>query len=71
MSAQVLKQEFARGGPIQRLLQYTQALMTQMARPAVCNRRHFIVLQLCRWLFLGIDRLPSNEPRMTRAFSRF
>jgi CRP-like cAMP-binding protein len=67
LSSQVLKQEFARGGPIQRLLlRYTQALITQMAQTAVCNRHHTIEQQLCRWLLLSIDRLPSNELRMTQ-----
>ncbi|MGO4304279.1 Crp/Fnr family transcriptional regulator [Cupriavidus sp. RAF12] len=67
LSARVLKQEFTRGGPIQRLLlRYTQALITQMAQTAVCNRHHSIVQQFCRWLLLSIDRLPSNELKMTQ-----
>lgn len=67
LSAKVLKQEFTRGGPIQHLLlRYTQALITQMAQTAVCNRHHTIEQQLCRWLLLSIDRLPSNELTMTQ-----
>jgi CRP-like cAMP-binding protein len=67
LSAKVLKEEFARGGPIQHLLlRYTQALITQMAQTAVCNRHHTIEQQLCRWLLLSIDRLPSNELTMTQ-----
>ncbi|MBB1631554.1 Crp/Fnr family transcriptional regulator [Cupriavidus sp. UME77] len=67
LSAKVLKQEFTRGGPIQHLLlRYTQALITQMAQTAVCNRHHSIEQQLCRWLLLSIDRLPSNELTMTQ-----
>src|ERR1700737_2350294 len=62
-----LKEEFSRGGPVQRqLLRYTQALITQMAQTAVCNRHHSIDQQLCRWLLLSIDRLSSNELKMTQ-----
>ena len=67
LSARVLKDEFSRGGPVQRLLlRYTQALITQMAQTAVCNRHHSIDQQLCRWLLLSIDRLSSNELKMTQ-----
>jgi CRP-like cAMP-binding protein len=67
LNARMLKDEFNRGGPMQRLLlRYTQALITQMAQTAVCNRHHSIDQQLCRWLLLSIDRLPSNELRMTQ-----
>ncbi|WP_420992444.1 Crp/Fnr family transcriptional regulator [Cupriavidus sp. 30B13] len=67
LNAKLLKQEFARGGPVQRLLlRYTQALITQMAQTAVCNRHHSIEQQLCRWLLLSIDRLPTNELTMTQ-----
>ncbi|MDL5429005.1 hypothetical protein QSH93_25705, partial [Escherichia coli] len=60
-------EEFHRAGPTQRvLLRYTQALITQMAQTAVCNRHHSIDKQLCRWLLLSIDRLPSNEFTMTQ-----
>jgi DNA-binding transcriptional regulator YhcF (GntR family) len=48
------------------LLRYTQALMTQMAQTAVCNRHHSIDQQLCRWLLLSLDRLPSNRLTMTQ-----
>ena len=62
-----LKQEFDRAGLFQRvLLRYTQALMTQMAQTAVCNRHHSVEQQLCRWLLLTLDRLPSNELVMTQ-----
>lgn len=67
LSARILKQEFIRAGAMQRLLlRYTQALITQMAQTAVCNRHHSIDQQLCRWLLLSLDRLPSNELRMTQ-----
>jgi CRP-like cAMP-binding protein len=67
LGARVLKEEFSRGGPMQRLLlRYTQALITQMAQTAVCNRHHSIDQQLCRWLLLSIDRLSSNELKMTQ-----
>ncbi len=49
------------------LLQYTQALMTQMAQTAVCNRHHSVDQQLCRWLLLSLDRLEANELTMTQA----
>jgi CRP-like cAMP-binding protein len=65
--ARVLKQEFDRGGALQHmLLRYTQALITQMAQTAVCNRHHSVDQQLCRWLLLSLDRLPSNELAMTQ-----
>ena len=67
LKASVLKREFERGGPLQNLLlRYTQALITQMAQTAVCNRHHAVEQQLCRWLLLSLDRLPSNELRMTQ-----
>lgn len=63
----VLKQEFEKGGALQRLLlRYTQALMTQMAQATVCNRHHSVEQQLCRWLLLTLDRLPDNDLVMTQ-----
>jgi len=63
----LLKAEFGRGGPMQHLLlRYTQALLTQMCQTAACNRHHSIEQQLCRWLLLTLDRLPSNELVMTQ-----
>jgi CRP-like cAMP-binding protein len=62
-----LKDEFNRHGPTQLLLlRYTQALLTQMAQTAVCNRHHSVDQQLCRWLLLSLDRLPSNRLIMTQ-----
>lgn len=67
LKAQLLKDEFNRGGPVQRLmLRYTQALITQMAQTAVCNRHHTVEQQLCRWLLLSLDRLASDELSMTQ-----
>src|SRR5512134_1335391 len=67
LSGQRLKGEFARAGPVQHLLlRYTQALLTQMAQTAVCNRHHSVDQQLCRWLLLSLDRLPSNKLTMTQ-----
>ncbi|MBU9172570.1 MULTISPECIES: Crp/Fnr family transcriptional regulator [Burkholderia] len=67
LEASILKAEFRRGNPMQRLLlRYTQALITQMAQTAVCNRHHSIDQQLCRWLLLSLDRLPSNRLKMTQ-----
>jgi CRP-like cAMP-binding protein len=48
------------------LLKYTQALITQMSQTAVCNRHHTVHQQLCRWLLMSLDRLPSNELTMTQ-----
>ena len=63
----LLKQEFDRGGLMQRLLlRYTQALMTQMAQTAACNRHHSVEQQLVRWLLLTLDRVPSRELVMTQ-----
>ena len=62
-----MKQEFNRAGEMQHLLlRYTQALLTQMAQTAVCNRHHTVDQQLCRCLLLSLDRLPSNELTMTQ-----
>jgi hypothetical protein len=62
----VIRREFDRGGALQLLLlRYTQALITQMAQTAVCNRHHSLEQQLCRWLLLSMDRLPSNTLEMT------
>ena len=67
LSAQQLKDEFHRHGNLQvLLLRYTQALITQMAQTAVCNRHHSVDQQLCRWLLLSLDRLPSNQLTMTQ-----
>jgi CRP-like cAMP-binding protein len=62
-----LKQEFHRSGALQQLLlRYTQALLTQMAQTAVCNRHHSVDQQLCRWLLLSLDRLSSQDLTMTQ-----
>jgi CRP-like cAMP-binding protein len=67
LKGRVMIEEFNRAGPMMRLmLRYTQALMTQMSQTAVCNRHHSIEQQLCRWLLLSVDRLPSNELTMTQ-----
>jgi len=67
LKAQVVKEEFNRAGPVLHLLlRYTQALITQMAQTAVCNRHHSLDQQLCRWLLLSLDRLQDNELVMTQ-----
>ena len=67
LKAELLKEEFGRFGPTMHLLlRYTQALITQMAQTAVCNRHHSVDQQLCRWLLLSLDRLASNELSMTQ-----
>ena len=67
LKGNVLNQEFNRSGEFQHLLlRYTLALLTQMGQTAVCNRHHTVDQQLCRWLLLSLDRLPSNELSMTQ-----
>jgi len=67
LKAHLLMEEFDRAGAVMRLLlRYTQALLTQMAQTAVCNRHHSVEQQLCRWLLLTLDRMPSNELTMTQ-----
>jgi CRP-like cAMP-binding protein len=67
LPAHLMKEEFSRAGPVLRLfLRYTQALITQMAQTAVCNRHHTVEQQLCRWLLLSLDRLPGNSLTMTQ-----
>jgi CRP-like cAMP-binding protein len=67
LKAQLMKDEFNRAGPVLHLLlRYTQALITQMAQTAVCNRHHSLDQQLCRWLLLSLDRLQGNELVMTQ-----
>ena len=67
LKAQLLKQEFNRAGAVMHLLlRYTQALITQMAQTAVCNRHHSVEQQLCRWLLLSLDRLSTAELSMTQ-----
>jgi CRP-like cAMP-binding protein len=67
LSGSRLKKEFQRHGRMLHvLLRYTQSLITQMAQTAVCNRHHALDQQLCRWLLLSLDRLDSNELKMTQ-----
>jgi CRP-like cAMP-binding protein len=67
LSAERMKTEFNRAGPVLHLLlRYTQALLTQMAQTAVCNRHHSLDQQLCRWLLLSLDRMQGNELVMTQ-----
>ena len=67
LKAQSMKDEFNRAGPVLHLLlRYTQALITQMAQTAVCNRHHSLDQQLCRWLLLSLDRLAGNDLVMTQ-----
>jgi CRP-like cAMP-binding protein len=67
MKAQTIKSEFGRHGPVLHLLlRYTQALITQMAQTAVCNRHHSLDQQLCRWLLLSLDRLDGDQLVMTQ-----
>lgn len=67
LSGKFLKEEFTLGGAMQQLLlRYTQALLTQMAQTAVCNRHHSVDQQLCRWLLLSLDRLVGDELVMTQ-----
>jgi CRP-like cAMP-binding protein len=67
LGAAAVKEAFNRSGPVMHLLlRYTQALITQMAQTAVCNRHHSLDQQLCRWLLLSLDRLNGNELVMTQ-----
>ena len=67
LSGRRLKLEFERHGDMLHiLLRYTQSLLTQMAQTAVCNRHHSVEQQLCRWLLLSLDRLPSNKLMVTQ-----
>ena len=67
LDGQLLKAEFNRSDIVHNLLlRYTQALLTQMAQTAVCNRHHSIEQQLCRWLLLSLDRLPNSSLIMTQ-----
>jgi len=67
LDRRILTQEFQRGGLLQcLLLRYTQALITQICQTAVCNRHHTVEQQLCRWLLVTLDRVPSGELVMTQ-----
>jgi CRP-like cAMP-binding protein len=67
LERRLLKEEFNRAGPVLRLLlRYAQALITQMTQTAVCNRHHSIEQQLCRWLLMTLDRIPSGQLVMTQ-----
>jgi CRP-like cAMP-binding protein len=72
LKAQLMKEEFDRTGGRRKgvfhnlLLRYTQALITQMSQTAVCNRHHSVEQQVCRWLLLTLDRLPTNELTITQ-----
>jgi CRP-like cAMP-binding protein len=66
LPADVLKTEFNRAPVLQLLLRYSQALITQMAQTAVCNRHHSLDQQLCRWLLFSLDRLQGNQLLMTQ-----
>jgi CRP-like cAMP-binding protein len=67
LRSKALIEEFNRGGPMLRLLlRYCQAMMTEISQTVACNRHHSVEQQLCRWLLLTLDRLPSNELVMTQ-----
>ena len=67
MRAHALKEEFQRAGPLMHLLlRYTQALITQIAQTAACNRHHSLDQRLCRWLLLSLDRMQGNDVGMTQ-----
>ena len=66
LKAQIVKDEFNRAPVLHLLLRYTQALITQMAQTAVCNRHHSLDQQLCRWLLLSLDRLQGSDLVMTQ-----
>ena len=66
LASEIIKREFTRAPVLHLLLRYTQALITQMAQTAVCNRHHSLDQQLCRWLLLSLDRLQGDELVMTQ-----
>lgn len=67
LKGRLMMEEFNRAGPMMRLmLRYTQALIAQISQTAACNRHHSVEQQLCRWLLLALDRLPSSELTMTQ-----
>ena len=67
LKVEIIRWELDQGGSLQHLaLRHAQALMTQMAQSVVCNRHHAIDQQLCRWLLLSLDRLPSLQIHMTQ-----
>jgi CRP-like cAMP-binding protein len=67
LTGEAMREEFLHATALQHLLlRYTQALLTQMAQTAVCNRHHSVDQQLCRWLLLSLDRLPTNKLSMTQ-----
>jgi CRP-like cAMP-binding protein len=67
LSRQALREEFVHATALQHLLlRYSQALLTQMAQTAACNRHQSVDQQLCRWLLLSLDRLPTNKLSMTQ-----
>ncbi len=67
LKAEAIKAEFSLSAPVMHLLlRYTQALITQMAQTAVCNRHHSVDQQLCRWLLMSLDRLQGNELTVTQ-----
>jgi CRP-like cAMP-binding protein len=67
LRAQALRDEFRRAGPLMRwLLRYTQALITQIAQTAACNRHHSLDQRLCRWLLLSLDRMQGSDVDMTQ-----
>jgi CRP-like cAMP-binding protein len=67
LKAEIVEREFNKAGAVLHLLlRYTQALLTQMAQTAVCNRHHSLDQQLCRWLLLSLDRLSGDELLMTQ-----
>jgi CRP-like cAMP-binding protein len=67
LRAAAIRDEFNDSAPVMHLLlRYTQALITQMAQTAVCNRHHVLDQQLCRWLLLSLDRLQGSDLVMTQ-----
>ncbi len=67
IKSSLLRKEFDRGLVMsQVLMRFVQALLTQMAQTAVCNRHHTVDQQLCRWLLMSLDRLPANQVIMTQ-----
>lgn len=66
MSQDLLRKEFRRSEPLHKiLLDYTNALLVQIAQTAVCNKFHSVEERFCRWLLMACDRVDSNQLPMT------
>jgi CRP-like cAMP-binding protein len=67
IEANLLREEFKRGGKLQDLLlRFTQAQLIMIAQTAACNRVHGIDGRLSRCLLLMHDRVDGDEFQLTQ-----